>query len=133
MANLTPLGVGIDHCEVDRLRGAMGRTPSLEEHCFTVTERRECATRANPMASFAARWAAKESVMKCMGAGLADVSLTDIEVVSPSGPPSISLSGRAAEVASSLGIEVWLVSLTHTETLASAVVTALGRPAGPAA
>jgi holo-[acyl-carrier protein] synthase len=66
----------------------------------------------------AARFCAKEAVAKALG--LRAWSYRDVEVVAGDGPPSVRLSGAAAERAAELGVEP-LVSLTHTQGVAGAV------------
>jgi holo-[acyl-carrier protein] synthase len=43
----------------------------------------------------------------------------------PGGAPALLVTGRAAELASALGVGHWHVSITHTETTASAIVVAV--------
>jgi holo-[acyl-carrier protein] synthase len=63
--------------------------------------------------------------MKAMGVGLGAFALGEVEVRRlDSGAPELALSGRAAALAASLGVTGFLVSLTHTDLVASAVVLA---------
>lgn len=127
----TVVGVGVDLCEVDRLRRAMARTPGLRDRVFTTAEQAYCDRRKNSGERYAARFAAKEAVLKALGAGLGACALRHIEVVSePSGAPRLVLHRSAAKLADEHGVVSWLVSLTHTSSLAQATVLALGRPAG---
>jgi len=77
--------------------------------------------------TLAARFAAKEAVLKVIGTGWRDgIKWTDVEVIrQPSGQPTVRLTGEAAKVAERLGLTTWAISLTHTEThaMASAVAT----------
>ena len=57
------IGVGIDVCDIERFGLSLERTPGLRERLFTPDE----ATR--PLASLAARFAAKEALAKALGAG----------------------------------------------------------------
>jgi holo-[acyl-carrier protein] synthase len=120
------IGVGIDAVELDRMRRALERTPALIERCFTEAEQCYARRRKDPTERFAARFAAKEAVMKAMGVGLWKFPFRDVEVVkAPSGAPAVLLHGRAAELAASLGVTAWHLSLTHTEHTATAVAIAL--------
>ena len=111
-------GVGIDLLDVGRFERALERRPRLAERVFTDAEREYAASRARPGMHLAARFCAKEAVAKALG--LRAWSYRDVEVVSGDGPPSVRLSGAAAERASELGVEP-VVSLTHTPGVAGAV------------
>jgi holo-[acyl-carrier protein] synthase len=120
------VGVGVDLCEVDRMRRALARTPTLADRLFTDAERAYCRARRDPSERFAARFAAKEAALKAMGVGLGACPFRDIEVErAPSGQPSLTLHGRASELAADRGIVDWQLSLTHTSTLAQATAIAV--------
>ena len=109
-------GLGIDLLEIGRLERALERYPRLAERVFTEDERRYAAARARPGRHLAARFAAKEAVVKALG--LADgFGLGEIEVVAGE-PPQVRVSGRAAAAAA--GREIG-VSLTHSRDFAAAV------------
>jgi holo-[acyl-carrier protein] synthase len=121
------VGVGTDLVEVERLRVALDRRPGLADRLFTATERADSARHRDPLPHLAARFAAKESVMKALGRGIGAMAFTDIEVRSGvSGAPRPMLSGRAQQCASELGVRGWHLSLTHTASLAQAVAVASG-------
>jgi holo-[acyl-carrier protein] synthase len=120
------IGLGVDLVEVDRMRTALHRTPTLAARLFTDGERAYATAAADPSQRFAVRFAAKEAVMKALGVGLGAVDWHDVEVVrTDSGAPELRLRGRAAELADARGITRWQVSLTHTASMAEAVVAAL--------
>ncbi len=120
------VGIGIDAVSVARMRRAIdpafhGRR--FRERVFTEHERRTCEARRDPAEGFAARFAAKEAVMKALGADGIAFAFREIEVVrAATGAPGIVLHGRVAERAESLGAGRILVSLTHAEPLALASV-----------
>jgi holo-[acyl-carrier protein] synthase len=119
------LGVGTDLVEVERLRAALDRRPGLRTRLFTAAEWDYATRHRDPMIHLAARFAAKESVMKALGRGMDTMSFAEIEVVhDPHGAPTVRLHGRAAAVAADVGVADWLLSLTHTATLAQAVALA---------
>lgn len=122
------LGLGTDLVEVDRFRLAMQRRGArLGERLFSDDEREYAYRQKDPAKSLAARFGAKEAVMKAMGVGLWKFKLRDVEVVRQrGGAPKVALYGRAAEMASDRGVTTWHLSLTHTETTALAVAVALG-------
>ena len=120
------IGIGVDLVDVDRMRTALGRTPSLAARLFTPGERAYADSAKDPAERFAARFAAKEAVMKALGVGLGAVEWHDIEVTrADSGAPSLVITGRAADLADAAGVTRWLLTLTHTRTTAEAIVVAL--------
>jgi holo-[acyl-carrier protein] synthase len=112
-------GVGIDLLEIDRLERALERHPRLAARVFTAAEREYAAARARPARHLAARFAAKEAVVKALGLS-GGLGLGEIEVVAGE-PPTVRLSGRAAEAAVGREVEI---SLTHSRDFAAAVALA---------
>jgi len=112
-------GVGIDLLEIDRLERALQRHPRLAERLFTEAEREYAAARARPGRHLAARFAAKEAVVKALGLS-GGFGLREIEIVAGE-PPTVRLSGRAAVVAGARRVDV---SLTHSRDNAAAVAIA---------
>lgn len=118
-------GIGIDTVELDRFRALVARRPQILERLFSPGEREAMARRADPVPGLAARFAAKEATMKALGAGLGAFGFAEVEIATGAGgAPHLVTSGRAAELAADLGVRRLDVSLTHTATLASAVVVA---------
>ena len=118
--------IGIDIVDVPRFRALLARRPSVVERLFTPAERAYAESRADPAERLAARFAAKEAVMKALGAGFGDVAFRDMEVVrSPGGKPGVRLVGRAAARAQQAGVTGWHLSLSHTATSAVAVAVAV--------
>ncbi|MGH9279137.1 MAG: holo-ACP synthase [Acidimicrobiales bacterium] len=119
-------GIGIDAVEVDRFRRLLERRPRVATRLFTEGELAAGAGGRDAAPRLAARFAAKEAVMKALGVGLGAFAFRDVEVVSAaSGAPSLVLRGAAEQLASQLGVQGWRLSLTHTESLAQAVAVAL--------
>lgn len=120
------IGVGIDAVAIDRMRRATsldGNGLRFRARVFTDGERRSCEQRKDPSECFAARFAAKEAVMKALGAEGIAFSFREIEVVrDASGAPRIVLHGRVADRARSLGVGSIHLSLTHAAPLALASV-----------
>jgi holo-[acyl-carrier protein] synthase len=112
--------IGVDVCDIARFGESLSRTPALRDRLFTPAE----ATR--PLASLAARFAAKEALAKALGApvGLAwhDAWIEN----ESSGRPVLSLRGSVLEAASALGVTSVHVSLSHDAGIASAVVVLEG-------
>lgn len=124
------VGIGVDEVAVPRMAAVLARTPSTRERLFTAAER-AYAERAEPgMAAqrYAARFAAKEAVLKALGAGLGACPFTDIEVVrdEDSGAAALALHGAAAVLAAERGAAHLHLSMTHTPDRAVAFVIAEG-------
>ncbi len=121
------LGIGTDLVEVDRFRLALERRPRIAERLFSDAERAYAFRHGEPVPPLAARFAAKEAVMKALGVGLWKFALRDVEVVKhPSGQPELALHGKAAQLATARGVATWHLTLTHTDSMAMAVAVALG-------
>jgi holo-[acyl-carrier protein] synthase len=118
------LGVGVDIIEVARVRAALAHPRTGERfrtRVFTAEEIAYCTRRRNAHESFAARFAAKEAVMKALGRAL---GWCEIEVARTNGPPSVRLHGRARARAEALGMQRISLSLSHTAEMAIAYVIA---------
>jgi len=112
-------GVGLDLLEIDRLAQALDRRPRLAQRLFTEGERAFAAARGEPARHLAVRFCAKEAVAKALA--LTDGDWHEVEVLGGgNGAPSVRLSGRAAERAAELGVQVE-ISLTHSKGMAGAV------------
>ncbi|MDQ6727261.1 MAG: holo-ACP synthase [Actinomycetota bacterium] len=120
------IGIGIDTVEVERFRRVLLKRPGIVDRLFTPAEQAYGRRQRDPAERLAARFAAKEAVMKALGVGLGAFAFRDVEVVkAPSGAPSVSLSGRAAALAVERGVTDWRLSLTHSSLVAEAVAVAL--------
>ena len=119
-------GVGSDLVEIPRFRLALARRPTLAARLFSDAEREYAARFIEPAPRLAARFGAKEAVMKALGIGLWKFPLRDVEVVRrPSGRPELALHGRAAELAAERGVTSWRLTLTHSDFMAMAVAIAV--------
>jgi holo-[acyl-carrier protein] synthase len=119
------IGVGIDAVDVDRFRTVLARRPRFADRVFTAAERAEAAGRHDPVPGLAARFAAKEAVMKSLSVGLGAFDFADVEVVrGEGGAPALRVGGRAAALAAVRAVAGWHISLTHTATVAMAVAVA---------
>jgi holo-[acyl-carrier protein] synthase len=119
------VAIGIDVVEIARIEDVFARRGDrFRARVFTSGEIDYCERRASKFASYAARFAAKEAVMKALGTGWADgIGWTDVEVVSGlSGAPALQLHGRALERMLELGATRNHISLTHSGNLAIAQV-----------
>lgn len=119
---MATIGVGIDVVDVPRFTTVLGRRPRIVERLFTDGEQRDARGKSERLA---ARFAAKEAVMKSLSVGAGSVPWKSIEVVkAPSGAPSVRLHGAAAELAALRGADEFHISLTHTAMTAAAFVVA---------
>lgn len=119
------VGLGVDIVELSRIRSVFERYGArFLERILTQGERDYVGRKADPVASIAGRFAAKEAGAKALGTGIArGVSWRDIEVVrAPSGEPGLALHGRAAELAALRGVGAMHVTITHGKDAAVAVV-----------
>ncbi|WP_229055075.1 holo-ACP synthase [Aeromicrobium sp. Leaf350] len=133
---MTVLGVGVDLVHVPGFAAQLAQPGTRFADAFTPGERADAAERADPDASLAARWAAKEAVVKAWSAALygsppvmPEGVHRRIEVVADAwGRPAVRLLGDvAAAAASSLGVGsadlTWHLSLSHDADYATAYVT----------
>jgi holo-[acyl-carrier protein] synthase len=113
-------GVGIDVVDVDRFRLVLERRPRIVDRLFTEGERRDANAQPERLA---ARFAAKEAVLKTLGIGAGVTPWRSIEVtLNELGAPSVVLHEPASDIAESLGVGYLHISLTHTDHLAAAFV-----------
>lgn len=106
-------GIGIDVVDIDRFKVSLERTPSLLQKLFTQQEQ------IKPIASLAARFAAKEALAKALNAGKG-LSWHEAEVINlESGKPAFLFRGEIADLID--GARVHL-SLSHDGGIASAMV-----------
>ncbi|MCL4847057.1 MAG: holo-ACP synthase [Acidobacteria bacterium] len=124
------IGIGLDASDIPRIRSTYARFGRrFLDRVFTEGEIAYCLRHRDPASSLAARFAAKEAVMKALGTGHSrGVLWRDIEVVRRGGPPSLRLHGGAARRFAALGGRSTLLTLTHADQLAMAQVMLLGDP-----
>ena len=119
------IAIGIDIIEIARVEEVFYRQGErFRKRVFTEAEAAYCESRASRLSSYAARFAAKEAVMKALGTGWSDgVRWRDIEIVrGERGAPSLRLHGRALERLREIGARRAHVSLTHSREIAMAQV-----------
>jgi holo-[acyl-carrier protein] synthase len=120
--------VGVDLIEVPRVRNAIDRFG--ERFLVRIFTHCELERYRGRLPELAARFAAKEAVAKALGVGVATLAADgigwqDVEVLPDGrGKPMLQLTGRAADLAAELGLDVWDVSLSHTRRIAVAFVAA---------
>lgn len=114
-------GIGVDLVDIARFERSLERTPKLRDRLFTPAER------PLPARSLAARYAAKEALIKALG-GSDGVFWAEIEVTpDEQGKPWFALSGSTADVIAERGIHAVHLSMSHDGGFATAyVITEIG-------
>ncbi len=106
-------GIGIDVVDISRFQESLDRTPALREKLFTSREA------SLPVASLAARFAAKEALAKALNARYV-FAWHDCEVVNEeSGRPAFIFTGDIAE---RIDGSIVHLTLSHDAGIASAMV-----------
>ena len=122
------VGHGIDLVEIARLKRLVEtHGQHFLDRCFTSAEQAYANARPKrTIEHLAGRFAVKEAVLKVLGTGWSrGIAWTDVEVINDvDGKPSVKLDGKCASMAQSLGINVWHISISHTET--HAIASAIG-------
>lgn len=109
-------GIGIDVVDIARFERSLERTPGLRERLFAESER------DRPVRSLAARFAAKEALIKALG-GHAVIRWHDMRIVQDvDGNPDFALSGALSRHVADLGIDHVHLSMSHDAGIASAFV-----------
>jgi len=124
------LGIGVDIVEVGRVHAAVERHGErFLRRIFTEQEVSYCRSGARPEESFAARFAAKEAVLKALRVGWQKgASFGEVEVWTDElGAPGVRLSGRTLELSRAQGVERLHLSVSHDRNYAVAQVVAEGR------
>lgn len=121
------LGIGIDVIEIKRIKNAILRE-AFKKKVFTAREEAYCDSRnVQRAASYAARFAGKEAVMKAFGTGMAGGSWQDIEILpNDKGQPLVYLYGAFLELAKEQQVSEIHISLTHAQEYAAAQVLLWG-------
>ena len=120
------VGVGIDLVSVSRMKKILGQVWAhrFVERVFTPQEIAQCSKTINPEERFAGKFAAKEAAVKALGTGFS-LGISPNQIMITDGVkqrPSILLSLMAKKVAESKGIDNIVVSISHTDGMASAIV-----------
>jgi len=127
------VGLGIDLLEVQRMERALKRRGQrFLRRVFTGDERQACRAAGGGAWRWAARFAAKEAILKALGTGWSGgLGWHQVEILrADNGRPHVRLSGMAQKTARSLGGDLCHVSLTHQKSHAAAVAI-LERTSGP--
>jgi holo-[acyl-carrier protein] synthase len=118
-------GLGVDLVETKRIEKSIARLGGrFLKRLYSESEIAYCQQKLQPSMHFAACFAVKEAFLKALGVGLgAGFDLSEIETIhNAQGKPSIRLSGKAEQTLLGLGVSNTLVSISHCEEYATAVV-----------
>ncbi len=123
------LGIGSDIVECPRI-GKMIEThgEAFLRRVYTEREIRHCHTRKHAIEAFAGYWAAKEAILRALGARRRDgVSWTQVEIRQTSGGrPEVRFGGEARQIIRERGVRDVHVAISHCRTYATAYAMALG-------
>lgn len=119
------LATGVDLIEISRIEEVVARHGRhYLERIYTPAELELCGKRTE---SLAGRFAAKEAVAKALGCGIGDVTWQEIEILGDEqNAPVLTLRGAAEQRAKELGLTIWSVSISHSQSHAVAFVAAIG-------
>ncbi len=118
------LGIGVDTVEIARFERTIERTPRLRARLFTGAER------DRPVRSLAARFAAKEALIKALG-GSDGLGWHDMEIErADNRAPAFVRTGPLLAVLERRRAALPHVSMTHDGGFATAFVVVEGRTAG---
>jgi holo-[acyl-carrier protein] synthase len=119
-AQASQTAIGVDIVEINRIKRAISRwQDSFLRRIYTPAE----LENHRNVSSLAARFAAKEAIMKALGTGTRGVRWTDIEIVTNGeGAPIVRLYGRALQKSAEIGLEQFDLSLSHSRKYAIAFV-----------
>ena len=129
---MSVIGIGTDIVECLRIAQMIERHGELFiGRVYTPHEIGYCSARKAATQHYAGRWAAKESVLKALGTGWSRaVSWRDMEIRNDGdGKPRVALAGGAKEISDSMGVNEFLVSISHCRSHATAIAVALGNDA----
>jgi len=116
-------GTGLDIIEVDRIKKSIEKySPKFEQRVFTLSEIIYCKSQGDPVKHFAARFAVKEAVSKCLGTGITGaLGFQDMEIThKDTGQPVLKMIGKGKELFQKLKLKSIHISISHDRTYAIA-------------
>ena len=116
-------GTGLDIIEVDRIKNSIEKfSPKFEQRVFTSSEISYCKSQGDPAKHFAARFAVKEAVSKCLGKGITGaLGFQDMEITNKdTGQPVLKMIGKGKELFQKLKLKSIHISISHDRTYAIA-------------
>ena len=118
------VGIGVDIVEVGRIEKALANSKSIAQRVFTDSEIEYCSSRKRSSQHFAGRFAAKEAAMKALGTGWQKgIRWKDVEVTPDElGKPQLIMHRKAKQLFEESGAQNGLVTITHADKYAVALV-----------
>ena len=116
-------GTGLDTIEIERIKNSIEKySPKFEQRVFTSSEISYCLAKGNPAKHFAARFAAKEAVSKCLVTGITGLlGFKDMEVINEeTGKPVLKMIGKGEKLFQKLKLKTIHISISHDRTHAIA-------------
>ena len=116
-------GTGLDIIEIKRIKNSIEKySPKFEQRIFTSSEISYCKSQGDPAKHFAARFAVKEAVSKCLGKGITgDLGFQDMEITNKdTGQPVLKMIGKGKELFQKLKLKSIHISISHDRTYAIA-------------
>jgi holo-[acyl-carrier protein] synthase len=122
------IGIGVDLAKIERIDKAGKNHSGFLERVFTERERDYCSKQKFAAQHYAARFAAKEAMLKAIGTGWsAGMKWTDIEVLhGEGGGPIVNIAGRVKDLLDLRGVKQILLSYSHDGDYAVAQVVLVG-------
>jgi holo-[acyl-carrier protein] synthase len=112
------VSIGIDVVEISRFSEIQKRTPNFFKRVFSDDE----LSGDEAVETIAGKFAAKEAVFKCLKQPLFALPFLDVQILNESsGAPLVELSGEAREIAEELSIAKILISISHTDSVSTAI------------
>jgi holo-[acyl-carrier protein] synthase len=117
-------GTGVDLIETDRIAEKISKDEGFREYVFSQKEISYCESKVNKYEHYAARFAAKESLLKALGTGLpGGLVLNEISVVQDDlGKPFFQFDGESEKFMEAKNLGRIHLSVTHLKTIACATV-----------
>jgi len=117
-------GIGTDIIEVERVASKIEKGNGFRELVFSQNEIQYCESKAHKYEHYAARLAVKEALAKALGTGwLEGTNINEAEVLNDeSGKPYLHFVGKTADIITTMNFSAFHVSISHTKSVATAVV-----------
>ena len=120
-------GTGLDIIEIKRIKNSIEKySPKFEQRIFTSNEINYCKSQGDPAKHFAARFAVKEAVSKCLGTGITGtLGFQDMEIThEDTGKPVLKMIGKGQKLFQKLKLKSIHITISHDRIYAIAYAIA---------